>query len=117
MKRVVPDYIKIPMCFSTHTRNQIYFDVQTVIAFILKSYSIVIVILHFFLHKKNFPLTSNHSIYESTIRINISSRIYSVLEKMEQKFHSSLFHPTLRKWQESNVSILPENLMYPLFLM
>lgn len=35
----------------------------------------------------------------------------------EKKFHSSLFHPTIRKWQEPNVSILPENLMYPLFLM
>ncbi|XP_055298823.1 delta-aminolevulinic acid dehydratase [Sitodiplosis mosellana] len=33
-----------------------------------------------------------------------------------KKFHSSLFHPTLRKWQEGNVNIEPENLMYPLFL-
>ncbi|XP_031621515.1 delta-aminolevulinic acid dehydratase [Contarinia nasturtii] len=33
-----------------------------------------------------------------------------------KKFHSSIFHPTLRKWQEPNVNIEPENLMYPLFL-
>lgn len=33
-----------------------------------------------------------------------------------KKFHSSIFHPTLRQWQENNVHIGPENLMYPLFL-
>jgi len=33
-----------------------------------------------------------------------------------KKLHPSLFHPTLRKLQESNVQILPHNLMYPIFL-
>ncbi|KAG4077577.1 hypothetical protein HA402_003004 [Bradysia odoriphaga] len=32
------------------------------------------------------------------------------------KLHSSIFHPTLRKWQESNVDIRPHNLMYPIFI-
>lgn len=34
-----------------------------------------------------------------------------------KQLHSGIFHPTLRKWQERDVEILPENLMYPLFLM
>uniref|UniRef100_A0A336LML7 Delta-aminolevulinic acid dehydratase n=1 Tax=Culicoides sonorensis TaxID=179676 RepID=A0A336LML7_CULSO len=33
-----------------------------------------------------------------------------------KKLHSSIFHPTLRKLQESDVQILPHNLMYPIFL-
>jgi len=32
------------------------------------------------------------------------------------KLHSAIFHPTLRKWQESNVDIRPHNLMYPIFI-
>lgn len=32
------------------------------------------------------------------------------------KLHPSLFHPTLRKLQESDVQIMPHNLMYPVFL-
>jgi len=32
------------------------------------------------------------------------------------RLHSSLFHPTLRKLQESDVNIAPHNLMYPVFL-
>jgi len=32
------------------------------------------------------------------------------------RLHSSIFHPTLRKWQERDVAIVPHNLMYPIFL-
>lgn len=45
------------------------------------------------------------------------SRFICVNMAAPKKFHSSIFHPTLRKWQECNVDIAPENLMYPLFLM
>ena len=36
--------------------------------------------------------------------------------KAKNKLHSGLFHPILRKLQESNVEINPHNLMYPIFL-
>lgn len=32
------------------------------------------------------------------------------------KLHSSIFHPTLRKWQEQNTDVGAHNLMYPVFL-
>lgn len=32
------------------------------------------------------------------------------------KLHSSIFHPTLRKWQEQNVDLSTHNLMLPIFI-
>lgn len=36
---------------------------------------------------------------------------------MSTKLHSSIFHPTLRKWQQNDVQIAAHNLMYPIFIM
>lgn len=38
-------------------------------------------------------------------------------EKIKHTLQSGYFHPLLRQWQSSNITIEAKNLMYPIFIM